>query len=59
MQSGLKDLLSEFEVWLDHLDPFWSFLEELDAQTWVLEPEKPTRADTHRRIKIGEDIINT
>ena len=53
IQCGLKEMLSEFEVWLNRLDSFWSSLEELDVETWVLEPEKPTRADTHRRIKIG------
>ncbi|KTF80365.1 hypothetical protein cypCar_00039943 [Cyprinus carpio] len=31
-------------------------LDEIDKQTWVLEPEKPTKADSMRRIAIGNNV---
>ena len=33
---------------------FWDALDEIDNNTWVLEPEKPTRCATVRRIALGE-----
>lgn len=38
---------------LDKYDDFWIVLEDFDAHTWVIEPEKPTKADRMRRIAIG------
>lgn len=30
-------------------------MDEIDEKTWVLEPEKPTRSATARRIALGTD----
>lgn len=38
---------------LESLKEFWNALDEIDEKTWVLEPEKPTRSATVRRIAIG------
>ncbi|KAG2467468.1 FANCL ligase, partial [Polypterus senegalus] len=38
---------------LESLKQFWDVMDEIDEQTWVLEPEKPTRSATMRRIAIG------
>ncbi|XP_064403065.1 E3 ubiquitin-protein ligase FANCL-like [Halichondria panicea] len=54
--TGLCGLVSQFSSWLDTLGPFWSCMEELDAQTCILEPEHPSRAHTHRRILIDTHL---
>ena len=52
-QSTLQQLHSQFVLVLDSLAEFWEVLDEIDRRTWVLEPERPSRADTMRRIAIG------
>ena len=52
-QSTLEQLHSQFLLLLDSLAEFWEVLDEIDRRTWVLEPERPSRADTVRRIAIG------
>ncbi|KAG9288637.1 hypothetical protein G9A89_006738 [Geosiphon pyriformis] len=42
-------LLTEFEK---HQD-FWDLVEDFDKHTWILEPERPKRSHTMRRIFIG------
>uniref|UniRef100_A0AAY4E5L4 RING-type domain-containing protein n=1 Tax=Denticeps clupeoides TaxID=299321 RepID=A0AAY4E5L4_9TELE len=55
LQSTLAHIHKRFLAELEGLAEFWSVLDEIDVQTWVLEPEKPSRADTMRRIAIGND----
>ena len=38
---------------LSKYQDLWDMLDEIDAQTWVLEPENPTRNITLRRIAVG------
>lgn len=52
-QSTLASVHSQFLINVEALSEFWSVLDEIDEQTWVLEPEKPTKADSMRRIAIG------
>lgn len=52
-QSTLASVHSQFLINVEALSEFWSVLDEIDEQTWVLEPEKPTKADSTRRIAIG------
>uniref|UniRef100_A0AAY4E7L6 RING-type domain-containing protein n=1 Tax=Denticeps clupeoides TaxID=299321 RepID=A0AAY4E7L6_9TELE len=55
-QSTLAHIHKRFLAELEGLAEFWSVLDEIDVQTWVLEPEKPSRADTMRRIAIGNNV---
>uniref|UniRef100_A0A7N6A953 RING-type domain-containing protein n=1 Tax=Anabas testudineus TaxID=64144 RepID=A0A7N6A953_ANATE len=55
-QSTLQQLHSQFVLVLESLTEFWDVLDEIDSQTWILEPEKPSRADTMRRIAIGNNM---
>ncbi|XP_068455461.1 E3 ubiquitin-protein ligase FANCL isoform X2 [Clinocottus analis] len=55
-QSSLDQLHSQFLLVLDSLSQFWDGLDEMDSKTWILEPEKPSRADTMRRIAIGTNV---
>ncbi|KAI2657833.1 E3 ubiquitin-protein ligase FANCL [Labeo rohita] len=55
-QSTLANVHSQFLLNVEALSEFWSVLDEIDEQTWVLEPEKPTRADSMRRIAIGNNV---
>ncbi|XP_016892727.1 E3 ubiquitin-protein ligase FANCL isoform X2 [Cynoglossus semilaevis] len=54
-QSTLEHLYSQFLLVLESLTEFWEILDEIDLNTWVLEPEKPSRSDTMRRIAIGSN----
>ncbi|XP_028845154.1 E3 ubiquitin-protein ligase FANCL isoform X2 [Denticeps clupeoides] len=56
LQSTLAHIHKRFLAELEGLAEFWSVLDEIDVQTWVLEPEKPSRADTMRRIAIGNNV---
>uniref|UniRef100_A0A7N4Q180 FA complementation group L n=1 Tax=Sarcophilus harrisii TaxID=9305 RepID=A0A7N4Q180_SARHA len=51
-QSSLTDIHSQFLAALESLKAFWDVMDEIDQKTWILEPEKPTRSATMRRIAI-------
>ncbi|KAF7252476.1 E3 ubiquitin-protein ligase FANCL [Varanus komodoensis] len=51
-ESSLLSIHSQFLAALESLKEFWNALDEIDEKTWVLEPEKPTRSATMRRIAI-------
>nr|XP_033469600.1 E3 ubiquitin-protein ligase FANCL isoform X1 [Epinephelus lanceolatus] len=55
-QSTLEQLHSQFLLVLESLTEFWDVLDEIDSKTWILEPEKPSRSDTMRRIAIGNNV---
>ncbi|XP_068583786.1 E3 ubiquitin-protein ligase FANCL [Cebidichthys violaceus] len=55
-QSTLDQLHSQFLLVLESLTEFWEVLDEIDGKTWILEPEKPSRSDTTRRIAIGTNV---
>uniref|UniRef100_A0A7N8Y3F2 E3 ubiquitin-protein ligase FANCL n=1 Tax=Mastacembelus armatus TaxID=205130 RepID=A0A7N8Y3F2_9TELE len=55
-QSTLQQLHKQFMLVLESLTEFWDVLDEIDNQTWILEPEKPSRCDTMRRIAIGNNV---
>ncbi|XP_066863666.1 E3 ubiquitin-protein ligase FANCL isoform X2 [Kogia breviceps] len=52
-QSSLISIHSQFLAALESLKAFWDVMDEIDEKTWVLEPEKPTRSATARRIALG------
>ncbi|KAM6462383.1 E3 ubiquitin-protein ligase FANCL isoform 2-T2 [Liasis olivaceus] len=54
--SSLLSIHNQFSTTLESLKEFWDVLDEMDEKTWVLEPEKPTRSSTRRRIAIGSNI---
>uniref|UniRef100_A0A8C6WHP6 FA complementation group L n=1 Tax=Neogobius melanostomus TaxID=47308 RepID=A0A8C6WHP6_9GOBI len=54
-QTTLAQLHGQFLLLLESLSDFWDVLDEIDQKTWVLEPEKPSRSDTMRRIAIGNN----
>jgi E3 ubiquitin-protein ligase FANCL len=49
----LQDIIDKHRQAFDKLQDFFEIIEDLDANTWILEPEKPTRAHCMRRIGIG------
>uniref|UniRef100_A0A665TH20 E3 ubiquitin-protein ligase FANCL n=1 Tax=Echeneis naucrates TaxID=173247 RepID=A0A665TH20_ECHNA len=55
-QSTLAQIHHQFLLVLESLTEFWDVLDEIDRQTWILEPEKPSRSDTMRRIAIGNNV---
>ncbi|KAH0516102.1 E3 ubiquitin-protein ligase FANCL [Microtus ochrogaster] len=54
-QSSLVNVHSQFLEALDSLKVFWDVMDEIDEKTWVLEPEKPPRSATARRIALGRE----
>ncbi|KAF7721028.1 hypothetical protein EC973_005538 [Apophysomyces ossiformis] len=51
--TSLEDMLTQCRNLLAQYDTFFTCMEEIDTYTRVLEPEKPTRRDTWRRIALG------
>ncbi|KAB0393624.1 hypothetical protein E2I00_011347, partial [Balaenoptera physalus] len=54
-ESSLISIHSQFLAALESLKAFWDVMDEIDEKTWVLEPEKPTRSATARRIALGNN----
>ncbi|XP_077622615.1 E3 ubiquitin-protein ligase FANCL isoform X3 [Crocuta crocuta] len=54
-QSSLVSIHGQFSAALESLKTFWDVMDEIDEKTWVLEPEKPTRSATARRIALGNN----
>lgn len=52
-QSQLIDIYNQFSQCVATYKGFWDMMGEIDKNTWVLEPEKPTYSAVHRRIAIS------
>lgn len=52
-QSKLVDVFNQFERCVQQYQLFWDAMDELDDCVCVLEPDKPTRNATYRRIALG------
>ncbi|CAN0316897.1 unnamed protein product [Ascophyllum nodosum] len=52
-ESSLKTVLEQFRATLVPYLALWNVLEDLDRHTWVLEPEKPSRSTTYRRVAVA------
>nr|XP_004669003.1 E3 ubiquitin-protein ligase FANCL isoform X1 [Jaculus jaculus] len=55
-ESSLISIHSQFVAALESLKAFWDVMDEIDEKTWVLEPDKPTRSATARRIVLGNNV---
>jgi len=53
VQTTLADIFQQFSDAVAQWQTFWDVVDEIDGSTCVLEPEKPTRAATYRRIALG------
>jgi len=53
MQTALVDIFNQFSEAVSQWQTFWDIVDEIDGSTCVLEPEKPTRAATYRRLALG------
>ncbi|GAB6021123.1 hypothetical protein CHUAL_003757 [Chamberlinius hualienensis] len=52
--NGLSDIVCQFEKQLRFYQTLWNELDDIDAKTWVMEPEKPRKSDLTRRVALGE-----
>ncbi|KAJ8402697.1 hypothetical protein AAFF_G00363690 [Aldrovandia affinis] len=55
-QSSLVSVHAQFLAVLESLQEFWAVLDEIDENTWVLEPERPPRGASMRRIAIESNV---
>ncbi|XP_073247979.1 E3 ubiquitin-protein ligase FANCL-like [Porites lutea] len=51
----LEQLYQQFQQVLCQFENFWDMLDEIDCNTWVLEPDHPSRSCTNRRIALGNN----
>ncbi|RZC36407.1 E3 ubiquitin-protein ligase FANCL-like, partial [Asbolus verrucosus] len=54
--ANLTEIYSKFLATIETLQPFFDVLDDLDRSCCVLDPEKPTRRDCHRRIWLGQNL---
>eukprot|EP01134_Creolimax_fragrantissima_P000774 CFRG0774T1 len=54
-RTGLNIVLAAFKLTLERYTDMWDMFDEIDTQTWVLEPENPTRRMTMRRIAVEKN----
>ncbi|KAG0301419.1 hypothetical protein BGZ98_008368 [Dissophora globulifera] len=52
-QPGLQSVIRHAEKQLEFFKEFWDVMQDIDEHTWVIDPEKPTRADRMRRCALG------
>ncbi|KAF9362995.1 hypothetical protein BGX34_005094 [Mortierella sp. NVP85] len=52
-ESGLGAVIQQAQMQLDLFKDFWDVMQDIDERTWVIDPEKPTRADRMRRCALG------
>lgn len=50
----LKDVLRQYELFIEMFQDFFRVMEDFDNNTCVLEPEHPTWRETYRRVCIGK-----
>ena len=53
VQTTLTNVFQQFRDAVAQWQAFWDVVDEVDGSTCVLDPEKPTRAATYRRIALG------
>lgn len=53
-RHSLQAVIQQFRAALSKHQLFWDILDDLDAHTWVLEPQNPTRDCDVRRLAIGQ-----
>ncbi|KAK5829386.1 WD-repeat region-domain-containing protein [Linnemannia elongata] len=51
--SALQAAIRQAEAQLEIFQEFWDVMQDFDERTWVIDPEKPTRADKMRRCALG------
>lgn len=54
--STLFDIIELYREKIQLLQRFWDQMDDLDNNTYVIEPAKPTLSCTYRRIVISQDI---
>lgn len=50
---SVKDAIQQYRKAIRSYQPLWNVLDDWDANTWILEPKQPTRADVLRRVVLG------
>jgi len=55
-QDNLTALFDQFLALVELLQPYFDVMEQFDQNCTVLDPEKPRRQDSYRRIWLGENI---
>ncbi|RHZ59955.1 hypothetical protein Glove_360g162 [Diversispora epigaea] len=51
--TNLKDVINYYSKEFGNFQEVWAMLDDIDLNTWVLEPDKPKRSDLMRRIALG------
>jgi E3 ubiquitin-protein ligase FANCL len=54
----VRDVVCCFEALVLDLQPFWEATDALDSRAWVLEPERPDRSCTHRRVLLNHHHVS-
>lgn len=55
--SDLSVLYKQFKVHIQQFERFWDEIDELQENTWILEPESPNFSATLFRIAIGKLVV--
>ncbi|KAG1366685.1 putative E3 ubiquitin-protein ligase FANCL [Cocos nucifera] len=54
--SKLKNIVQQFREHLQKLQEFWSIMEDIDRNLWVLDPKQPSLATSYRQICLDSII---
>ncbi|XP_015922331.1 E3 ubiquitin-protein ligase FANCL [Parasteatoda tepidariorum] len=52
----LSNLFAAFQEKVNMFIEFWNNMDEIDNQTWVIEPENPNRKECKRRIALASGV---
>ncbi|GJJ78050.1 E3 ubiquitin-protein ligase FANCL [Entomortierella parvispora] len=50
---NLTSAVKQAEKQLEIFRPFWDVMQDFDSNSWVIDPERPTKADCMRRCALG------
>lgn len=50
---SFQNVVKQIEIFLKKFQRFWTLMEDIDANTWIIEPAYPNKSHIRRRIAIG------
>ena len=56
--NPIREVVCCFEGLVAALQPFWEAMDAIDSRAWVLEPERPDRSCTYRRILLHHHHVS-
>ncbi|XP_077493577.1 E3 ubiquitin-protein ligase Fancl [Amblyomma americanum] len=54
--QALKAVYDKFKEEVEKFQDFWAVMDDLDSNSWVLDPTSPRHCDCYRRVALGNNV---